>query len=356
MEIDPQASRKNYRVLLIGFNFGGKTKLLFRLKLDLLIATVPTIGFNVETVPFGNLDLTIFDLNSGTYQLRSLWKHYLPDLDAIIYVIDSADAEKIPESKECLVNFLEENQVKDIPVLVLCNKQDLPNAATPVQIKGETELKSENLFIGCSVNTGEGINEGLGWLVGILSERNPCIDNRPLENPTNITNEYRTIMIGSGSSGKTAILNRLKSDSFLTTMPTVGYNVEKIEFKDLALTIFDLGGGTDELRSLWKNYTQGLDGIIYVIDSTDLNSLPISQGYLNFFLQNNELGDIPILVLCNMQDLCNTAPISQIKAGFQFNNESSFKACSAFSGEGLKEGLEWFGDALSKRVPANSTQ
>lgn len=182
------------------------------------------------------------------------------------------------------------------------------------------------------------------------------MDNQPLENPIDQTKTYRIIMIGLGLSGKTVILYRLLLDSILSTIPTIGFNVETILCKNLALSIWDIGGGTDKLRNFWSNYIEGIDGIIYVIDSSDINSIPVSQYCLNNFLQKGEIDHIPVLVFCNKQDLPNAASISQIKAGFQLRNESMFKGCSGLSGEGLKEGLEWLGDVLSTREPNSNSQ
>ena len=84
LEKDPKSSQNEYRTLMIGLDSAGKTVLLYKLKLHEFIPTIPTIGFNVETISFNNLDLTIWDLNSGTDKLRSLWKYYLPNLDGLM--------------------------------------------------------------------------------------------------------------------------------------------------------------------------------------------------------------------------------------------------------------------------------
>lgn len=63
------------RVVTLGLDQAGKTTILFKLKQNELIAAVPTIGFNVETVEYKNLRLTIWDVG-GVPKLRPLWKHY----------------------------------------------------------------------------------------------------------------------------------------------------------------------------------------------------------------------------------------------------------------------------------------
>ena len=91
---DPNAGR----VLMLGLDFSGKTTILYQLKLGEAVSTIPTIGFNVETIDFKGKELTIWDVG-GQDNVRSTWSHYFKDTNAIIYVIDSADKQRI---EDCL--------------------------------------------------------------------------------------------------------------------------------------------------------------------------------------------------------------------------------------------------------------
>ena len=84
------------RVLMVGLDASGKTTLLYRLKLDEVVLTIPTIGFNVEIVGFKGNELTIWDV-SGQPKLRLLWSHYFENTNVVIYVVDSTDKERIEE-------------------------------------------------------------------------------------------------------------------------------------------------------------------------------------------------------------------------------------------------------------------
>ena len=75
---------------MVGLDAAGKTTILYKLKLGETVSSVPTIGFNVETVEYKNLKWTIWDVG-GQKKIRDLWKHYLLDNQAIIYVLDSSD-------------------------------------------------------------------------------------------------------------------------------------------------------------------------------------------------------------------------------------------------------------------------
>ena len=71
---------------------------------------------------------------------RPLLRHYFPNTQALIYVVDSNDVERMDQVKEELHRFLEEDELRDTVILVLANKQDLPNAKSPVFLVEKLEL------------------------------------------------------------------------------------------------------------------------------------------------------------------------------------------------------------------------
>ena len=72
---------------------------------------------------------------------RPLWRHYYQNVDVIIFVVDSNDRERVDECKDELAFFMSEEELKECCLLVLANKQDLPNAMSPEEIAEELELK-----------------------------------------------------------------------------------------------------------------------------------------------------------------------------------------------------------------------
>lgn len=78
----------------------------------------------------------------------------------------------------------------------------------------------------------------------------------------------RILMVGLDNAGKTTILYKLKIGEVVTTIPTIGFNVENVEYKNLKFTVWDVGG-QQTIRQLWKHYYSNTDGIIFVIDSHD---------------------------------------------------------------------------------------
>jgi small GTP-binding protein len=63
------------RVVTLGLDGSGKTSILFKLKQNEFVQSIPTIGFNVETLEYKNIKFTVWDVG-GQHKLRPLWKHY----------------------------------------------------------------------------------------------------------------------------------------------------------------------------------------------------------------------------------------------------------------------------------------
>ena len=83
-----------------------------------------------------------FHAHIHTHTQRPLWRHYYQNTDALIFVVDSNDRDRLPECKDELWRFTQEDELKDCVLLVLANKQDLPNAMTTQEITDKLELNS----------------------------------------------------------------------------------------------------------------------------------------------------------------------------------------------------------------------
>ena len=82
----------------MGLDNAGKTTILYKLKLGEVVTTIPTIGFNVESVEYKNVNMTVWDVGGQT-KIRPLWQHYFENTDAIIFAVDCADAGRLEEAK-----------------------------------------------------------------------------------------------------------------------------------------------------------------------------------------------------------------------------------------------------------------
>ncbi|KAJ0244567.1 hypothetical protein HA466_0191840 [Hirschfeldia incana] len=78
----------------------------------------------------------------------------------------------------------------------------------------------------------------------------------------------QVVMLGLDAAGKTTILYKLHIGEVLSTVPTIGFNVEKVEYKNVMFTVWDVGG-QEKLRPLWRHYFNNTGGLIYVVDSLD---------------------------------------------------------------------------------------
>lgn len=117
--------KKEMRILMVGLDAAGKTTILYKLKLGEIVTTIPTIGFNVETVEYGNIQFTVWDVG-GQDKIRPLWRHYFQNTQGIIFVVDSNDRDRIIEAREELQRMLNEDELRNAVLLIFANKQDLP--------------------------------------------------------------------------------------------------------------------------------------------------------------------------------------------------------------------------------------
>jgi len=162
------------RILMVGLDAAGKTTVLYKLKLGEVVTTIPTIGFNVETVEYKNISFTVWDVG-GQDKIRPLWRHYYQNTQGIIFVVDSNDGERMDAASDELKRMLEEDELRDAVLLVFANKQDLPNAAKVKHITeklGLSKLRTRQWYIqGTCATTGDGLYEGLDWLSNTLKSK-----------------------------------------------------------------------------------------------------------------------------------------------------------------------------------------
>ncbi|KAI8822187.1 ADP-ribosylation factor [Fimicolochytrium jonesii] len=167
-------AHKEMRILMVGLDAAGKTTILYKLKLGEIVTTIPTIGFNVETVEYKNISFTVWDVG-GQDKIRPLWRHYFQNTQGIIFVIDSNDRDRIGEARDELQRMLNEDELRDAVLLVFANKQDLPQAMNPSEITdklGLHALRQRQWFIQAAcATTGDGLYEGLEWLSSSLKTR-----------------------------------------------------------------------------------------------------------------------------------------------------------------------------------------
>ncbi len=173
----------------MGLDAAGKTTILYKLKLGEAVTTIPTIGFNVETVEYKNISFTVWDVG-GQDKIRPLWRHYYQNTQGLIFVVDSNDRDRIDAARDELHRMLNEDELRESILLVFANKQvsqsltcpdlplnfqifqDLPNAMSAAEMTdklGLHGLRHRQWYIqACCATTGDGLYEGLDWLSATL--------------------------------------------------------------------------------------------------------------------------------------------------------------------------------------------
>eukprot|EP00210_Caulerpa_lentillifera_P009083 g8665.t3 len=176
-------AKREMRILMVGLDAAGKTTILYKLKLGEVVTTIPTIGFNVETVEYKNISFTVWDVG-GQDKIRPLWRHYFQNTQGLIFVVDSNDRDRVGEARDELHRMIGEVQTQDLSLdelrdailLVFANKQDLPKAMTAADLTdklGLHSLRQRSWYIqGTCATSGEGLYEGLDWLSANIAKKN----------------------------------------------------------------------------------------------------------------------------------------------------------------------------------------
>merc|ERR1719330_468324 len=166
--------KQEMRILMVGLDAAGKTTILYKLKLGEVVTSIPTVGFNVETVEYKNIRFTVWDVG-GQSKIRPLWRHYYQGTQGLIFIVDSSDRDRIEDAHEELTSLVHADEMRDVAVLVFANKQDLPNAMTSAEVSeklGLHTMRNRQWFIqSACATTGDGLYEGLDWMSRTLSSK-----------------------------------------------------------------------------------------------------------------------------------------------------------------------------------------
>jgi len=158
------------------------------------------------------------------------------------------------------------------------------------------------------------------------------------------------LILGLDNAGKTAVLYALHlGEAIAYTVPTIGFNVEEVDVGHLSIKMWDLGGQT-ALRALWPHYYGQTDGIVFVVDSSDIDRFPIAKTELHQLLSHKDLNDKPFLILANKQDLPQARNKQQLIEIFDLKSVTWLKwqvvECSAIKNTRAKLGLEWLAEQM----------
>lgn len=159
---------------------------------------------------------------------------------------------------------------------------------------------------------------------------------------------------GLDNAGKTTILKKINGEDIDSISPTLGFNIQTLEYSGYKLNVWDVGG-QKTIRSYWRNYFEQTDGLIWVVDSADRRRLKDCHDELHALLSQEKLAGASVLIFANKQDLDGALSCEEIAEALNLGSEVFKKrhwqihSCSAVTGEGLVEGIDWMiGDVASR--------
>jgi len=181
------------------------------------------------------------------------------------------------------------------------------------------------------------------------------------------------VILGLDCAGKTTVLYRLRFNEFVNTVPTKGFNSEKIKLSlgggdgggqrrrpwmtpSASFHFWDVGG-QEKLRPLWRSYTRCADGLVFVVDSVDGERMEEAKTELHKITRLAENQGVPVLVVANKQDLRDALSLAETERLLALQELGAatpwhLQPACAIIGEGLQEGVEKLHAMIAKRRKA----
>ncbi|XP_017287130.1 ADP-ribosylation factor-like protein 13B isoform X2 [Kryptolebias marmoratus] len=172
------------------------------------------------------------------------------------------------------------------------------------------------------------------------------------------------VMVGLDNAGKTATVRGIQGENPQDVAPTVGFSKVDLKQGKFEVTIFDLGGGK-RIRGIWKNYYSESHGVVFVVDSSDVQRIQETRETMAEVLQHPRIAGKPVLVLANKQDQEGALAEADIIENLSLEklvNENKclcqIEPCSAVIGYGkkvdksIKKGLSWLLSNIAKDYEA----
>ena len=348
------------KILLLGPDSVGKTKLLYKLKLNEDVKTIPTMGFNIETINYKDREINIWDMG-GASLTKNSWHKYFRSTNCIVFVIDISKKDRLDEYLKTF-NFLllQHENYRSIPIIIFGNKYNDITEFEPEELLQISKIPPEisPYIIKGNVVAGEGLQEFLDYIYNNMEFNEKKEEQKENEeSKKNKKAQYKVIMLGLDDSGKTNILYKLKLGEKVTTIPTIGFNVEIIENNGWAknIVIWDIGGN-EKIRGLWKHYYEEnennkVNGLIWVYDISDNNRYKENRKELQKVLSNEKVdNNIPLLIYANKTDKnINNNDVNDFICGIkEYLNSRPYhvELCNINDGETYMNGLNWLYDHL----------
>lgn len=168
--------------------------------------------------------------------------------------------------------------------------------------------------------------------------------------------QARVLILGLDSAGKSTLVAQALGQPLEEVSPTLGFQIKTLEYDGLHLNIWDVGG-QQSIRPFWHNYFEKTDFLVWVVDVSAVDRLDSAREELvsTLTMEEDRLIGAGLLVWLNKID---TQPdfdlrlveqrlgIDEIKK----HHNCRVQPCSALTGEGVKEGLDYIAQEISERL------
>lgn len=162
--------QQSMELTLVGLQASGKTTLVNVMSgNEFTDDQIPTVGFNMKKMQKGNVTIKLWDIG-GQPRFRSMWERYCRGVNAILFVLDSADHEKFDQARRELHDLIQKPPLAGIPLLLVGNKNDLDEAVKePAELARIMDLQSitgrEVACYSISARNNHNIDVTLEWLI-----------------------------------------------------------------------------------------------------------------------------------------------------------------------------------------------
>ncbi|XP_017761095.1 PREDICTED: ADP-ribosylation factor-like protein 13B [Eufriesea mexicana] len=174
------------------------------------------------------------------------------------------------------------------------------------------------------------------------------------------------LIVGLDNAGKTSVLNCISGDSDKTTLPTMGFHTISLKYKSYTIKIYDVGGSS-QIRSLWPKYYNGIHGLIYVVDASDISRLTENKVVFGELISHEYISGKPLLLLANKQDINGAIDELDLVENLDVERAANTMKCPtrveicscSWKGDqskdntiGIKNGYRWLLDIIVKNYTA----